>query len=114
MNFYPQFIELKRELENLGHKITIPLPNEHYPKRTKLNAMHDFNKNLEKSEAILVANYEKQNKSNYIGINTIMEIGMAFNKGKKIFILFGVPENMKDELEAIKVLELNRDLKKIK
>lgn len=72
--------------------------------------MVDFNKNLENSDAILVANYEKNNQKDYIGFNSIMEIGMAFNRKKKIYLLFDIPPNCKDELEAIMCVTLKGNL----
>ncbi|MBR9704898.1 hypothetical protein GOV12_05780 [Candidatus Pacearchaeota archaeon] len=116
MKFYSQFQELKKQLEKLNHQVIIPLPDEHYDNsnQTKKQAMIDFNKNLEDSNAILVANYKKNNQPNYIGINSIMEIGMAFNKNKKIFILNQIPDNCKDELIAIEAIELNHDLNQLK
>ena len=115
MFFYPEFEKLKTQLEKQGHEVKIPLPDEFYKgSQVKKEAMKDFNKNLEQSDAILVANYEKNKKPNYIGINSIMEIGMAFNKNKKIFILFQIPENCKEEFEAIGVVELNNNLNLIK
>ncbi len=115
MKFYSKFVELKRALEDLGHKAIAPLPNKYYLNRgnIKLKAMRDFNKNLKKSDAILVANYKKNSRRNYIGINSIMEIGMAFNHGKKILILNNIPDNMKDELRAINVKILKGNLSKI-
>ncbi|MGD9276624.1 MAG: hypothetical protein PVJ67_05610 [Candidatus Pacearchaeota archaeon] len=117
MKFYEKFEELKKELEEQGNQIIgIPLPDEVYPNETniKLKAMEDFNDDLEKSDAILVANYDKDEKTCHIGINSIMEIGMAFNRNKKIFLLNKIPEKCKDELEAINVIELNGDLAKLK
>jgi hypothetical protein len=116
MKFYPEYQQLKKKLEALGHKVIIPLPDEFYNKnsQTKLDAMKDFNKNLEWSEAILVANYKKDNIENYIGINSVMEVGMAFNRKKKIFILFSIPETCYKEFKSIGVIELNNDLAGIK
>ena len=115
MMFHKKYELIKQALESSGHKIIIPLPDEFYSKEkdVKLKAMRDFDKNLEQSDAILVANYEKNGIENYIGINSIMEIGMAFNKNKKIFILNNIPDNCKDELEAAQCVVLKGDLKKI-
>ena len=94
----------------------IPLPDEFYDKSNKVkkDAMLDFNKNLEESDAILVANLDKNEERNYIGINTIMEIGMAFNKNKRIFILNKIPKICEEELKAIDCIELNGELTKLK
>ncbi|MEK6811203.1 MAG: hypothetical protein AABX96_01700 [Nanoarchaeota archaeon] len=115
MKFHKKYEFLKKQLEKNKHQLIIPEPDKFYneEKNIKLKAMQDFNKNLEKSDAILVANYEKHNQKNYIGFNSIMEIGMAFNRNKKIFILFNIPDNCKDELEAIGSIVLNGDIDKI-
>ena len=116
MKFYPKFESLKKQLEEQGHEAIIPLSDEYYEQNNliKKNAMEDFDKNLEESDAILVANYEKNNIPNYVGTNSIMEVGMAFNQKKKIFILFNIPENCKYEFESAGVIELNGDISNIK
>lgn len=116
MYFYKYFEKIKKELEDLGHEVIIPLPDENYSKdqNVKRKAMEDFNNNLKKSEAILVANYDKGEKISHIGINSLMEIGMAFNLNKKVFLLNNIPESCKDELEAIGTIVLNGNLNLIK
>jgi diphthamide synthase subunit DPH2 len=116
MAFYEKFKEIKNILEKQANKVVIPLPDEHYKEKGKVkrDSMEDYNREIENSDAILVANYEKHNIKNYIGVNALMEIGMAFNRKKKIFILNQIPDNCKDEFNAIGVIELNGDLNKIK
>ncbi len=116
MSHYLKFEKIKNELEDKGHDVKIPLSDNFYEKnnQVKKDSMIDFNKNLEECDGILVVNFDKNGQKNYIGINSIMEIGMAFNKNKKIFILNNVPENCREELEAIEVIELNGDLNNLK
>lgn len=116
MAFHKEYEKIKQQLEKRGHQVIIPLPDEHYCKERDIKkcAMLDFNKNLDKSDAILIANFEKNGIKNYIGINSIMEIGMAFNRSKKIFLLYGIPKNCRDELEAIGCVPLNGDINKLK
>lgn len=116
MAFHENFLQLKKELEKQGHLVKIPLPDNNYKNSNnfKLDSMLDFNENLKWSDAILIANYKKNNIENYIGFNSIMEIGMAFNQKKKIFMLFKNPINSSDELNAIGVIELNGDTSLIK
>ncbi len=64
------------------------------PPSVKRKAMEKFNEKLKESDAILVMNYTKDDKENYIGANTLMEIGMAFILQKKIFILNPSPESV--------------------
>lgn len=114
MKFHKEYENLKKQLEKNKHKVIIPQPDRFYTKEKniKLKAMQDFNEDLEKSDSILVANYEKHGKKNYIGFNSIMEIGMAFNRNKDIYILFDIPEDCKKELLAIGCKALNGDIKK--
>ena len=117
MAFHKEYEKIKKELEAKGNEVIIPLPNEFYKKEeknAKLKAMQDFNEDLEKSDVILVANFEKHGKKHYIGINSLMEIGMAFNRNKKIFLLYDIPEGYEEELKAIGCIILKGDITKIK
>lgn len=73
---------------------------------------HDCIKN---SDAILVLNYDKNGVKNYIGGNTLMEMGFAHVNDKKIFLLNAVPEDVsyKDEIRAMTDVVLDGDLNKI-
>lgn len=67
------------------------------------------------SDAILVLNYDKDDIKNYIGGNTLMEMGFAHVHNKKIFLLNPVPEiSYKDEILAMEPVILNGDFSKIK
>jgi len=116
MSFLQKFEEIKIILQRQEHRVIIPqkdpLP-EPIPPLAKRKAMEEFNEDLKKSDAILVLNYIKDNKENYIGANSLMEIGMAFILNKKIFILNPSPEYCKDELEAIEAQVLNGNLSEI-
>ena len=116
MKFLKEYEKLKAELEKRGHKIILPEPDECYKneQNPKRKAMEDFNRHLLESDAVLVGNFHKEDKQNYIGINAIMEIGMAFNRNKKIFILNNIPKGYEDELENIGAVILSGDLSKIK
>ena len=116
MTFLKKFEEAKNFLEQRGHEVIVPEKDpmpEPIPPSHKKRAMEKFNENLKKSDAILVMNYTKDGKENYIGANSLMEIGMAFILQKKIFALNSFPEFCKDELKAIEVQVLNGDLNKI-
>ena len=115
IKFYPEYLKIKQELEEKGHKVIIPLPNEFYHGEPdiKRKTMEEFNQYILKCDAVIIANFEKDGKKNYIGTNSLMEIGIAFNRKKKIFVLNQIPDSCRIELEAIGAVELNRDLGKI-
>lgn len=68
------------------------------------------------SDAILVCNFDKGKIKNYIGGNTLMEIGFAFTTGKKVFLLNPAPEEVSysDEIRAMTDEVIEGDLTKIK
>jgi len=66
------------------------------------------------SDAILVTNYDKNGMANYIGPNTLMEMGLAFYLGKKIYLLNPIPDaSWKEEILGTRPEVLNGDLKLI-
>ncbi|MFH2136669.1 MAG: hypothetical protein ABII19_03530 [Patescibacteria group bacterium] len=69
---------------------------------------------IEKSDAILVLNYEKKGIAGYIGGNTFLEMGFAHVLNKKIFLLNPIPEmGYKDEIIAMQPEILHGDFSKI-
>lgn len=70
---------------------------------------------IAKSDAILVLNFDKNGIKNYIGGNTLMELGFAHVLNKKIFPLNPIPKMpYSDEIEAVRPIVLDGDLAKIK
>lgn len=67
-------------------------------------------------DAILVTNYEKQGKQNYIGPNVLMEMSTAFFLKKPIYILNGQPDDspLIDEILGLEPLFLEGDIQKLK
>ena len=67
------------------------------------------------NDAILVLNMEKHGQKNYIGGATFLEIYMAFELGKKIFLYNPIPENLlKDELLGMNPVIIDGDLSMVK
>ena len=67
---------------------------------------------VEWSGAILVTNYDKNGVANYIGPNTLMEMGLAFHLGKKIYLLNSIPETAwKEEILGMQPVVVSGDLK---
>ena len=129
MKFAREMATAKKFLEEKSHKVFMgPLVNQYvngkilYKKGkegAKLKIAHDlirvhFRK-IEKSDAILVLNYTKGKVKNYIGGNTLIEIGYAFYLGKKIYFLNPIPnQSYTEELVAMEPIILNGNLSKIK
>lgn len=130
--FRHEMVAYMEKLENLGHEVVV---HEHYIKSVKgdmpelmerVNREHAVLKKeqgyikwyynaIKNSDAILVLNFDKNGIKNYIGGNTLMEIGFAHVNDKKVFLLNPIPEDVSyvDEIKAMADVILDGDLNKI-
>jgi len=67
-------------------------------------------------DAILVTNYEKNGKQNYIGPNVLMEMAIAFFLNKTIYILNYSPDDSPfiDEILGLEPIFLNGNIQGLK
>ncbi len=125
MTFHDEMFNIQKKLEKIGHQVKSPslkVEDENFEsndgewsleKRGRVMKKH-FNK-VEWSDAILVLNYDKNNSLNHVGVNTLLEMGLAFYLGKKIFLLKGIPElDCKEEILVMKPMVINENLSLIK
>lgn len=98
-----------RELEDAKKKGTFHLIT------IERDAIREHYKKIKNCDAILVCNWKKDKKENYIGGNTFLEMGFAHVLNKKIFLLNPIPiVSYRDEIEAMQPIILNGDISKIK
>ncbi len=71
---------------------------------------------IKSADAILVVNLDKSGVKNYIGASTLMEIGYAFEHGKRIYLLNPLNESLSgaEEIIAMKPAILNGRLEMIR
>ena len=130
--FRKEMVEVRDKLNEMGHEGIICSVMEDLALGKNLELMKKIEENhaqvkkdggfikwyynsIVNSDAILVLNYDKDDIKNYIGGNTLMEMGFAHVHNKKIFLLNPVPEiSYKDEILAMEPVILNGDLSKIK
>ncbi|MBP7832692.1 MAG: hypothetical protein KA035_02875 [Candidatus Levybacteria bacterium] len=131
MSFYPDVLKIGKELEDTGWKVLYPEsallmkmkgnfdPLEFRESITtkdkgKFIKLH-FKKEL-KSEAILVVNKTKNGIRGYIGGNALMEMGIAFNSGIRIYLLHAVSKThpFYDEISAMEPAILNGKINNLK
>jgi len=88
---------------------------EHYKAKRSQGYIKWYYEAIFNSDAILVLNFTKRGVANYIGGNTLMEIGFAHVNDKKIFLLNPVPEEVSyvDEIKAMVDNILDDELDKI-
>lgn len=133
IKFADKLVEVYRQLEKIGHT---PMMHDQMFGLADGTAkqIKDLNDGMEKSEikkkynyikwwddciksgdAVLICNFDKNGIKNYVGGNTLMEIGFAYVNDKKIFLLNPVPEmQYADEILACEPVILNGDLSLIK
>jgi len=129
MQFTEKMIEVRDQLCELGHKafvtdlhsVFIGKSDEEKEKikihqKNNLDAIREFWRAMQGADAVLVLNFDKHNIKNYIGGNTLMEIGFAHVLNQKVFLWNPIPEIVyyKSEIEAVKPIIINGDLSLIK
>jgi len=129
MQFTEKMLETAEKLKKFGHKgIITPLHKNLVGKTDKqkekiklhqkynMDAIREFWRQMQKTDAVLVLNYDKNGVKNYIGANTFLEIGFAHVLNQKIFLLNPMPEFefYRTEIEAMKPILISGDLSKIK
>ncbi|MFH1276621.1 MAG: DUF1653 domain-containing protein [Candidatus Woesearchaeota archaeon] len=128
MQFTERMLDVREQLNSLGHEAFVTDlhtsfigKNDDEKEEIKLHqknncdAIREFWRKMQGADAVLVLNYHKNGVENYIGGNTLMEIGFAHVLNQKIFLLNPIPEIpfYKTEIEAVKPIILNGDLSKI-
>ena len=115
---FPQKVELEGEILEVTQFYKMRKEdyfNESYWK-LKNKLMEEHIKKIERSDAILVLNYDKDGISGYIGGNTFLEMGLAYYLNKKIFLWKKPSENLPffEEIMALKPIIIDENLEKIK
>ncbi len=133
--FIDEMQEAKKKLEELGHDVRMPPTEitseegsaisvkEYYRMRKAADAndawvwkqkeelIHEHFRKIEWADAILVTNFLKNGIPNYIGGNTLVEMGLALYLKKKIFLLNPIPGvSYTEEILGMHPVVLNGDL----
>lgn len=131
MTSVKEMLSTKKKLETSGHIVNVPPDTELHLKSP--NFINNFESNIRHvrennilrkcfnliagSDAILVLNHKKNNVDGYIGTSALMEIGIAYYLGKKIFLLNPIPSprdaRWAHEIGAMAPKIIDGDLSKI-
>lgn len=131
LTFARKMLKTKKELEKLGHSVNLP-PDTNMITEGRINhddldadyehclrndILRKHFRQIEKSDAILVLNYDKKGVRGYIGTSSLMEVGLAYFLKKKIFLLNAVPHHSEHrwvhEIRIIQPIILDGNLGKI-
>lgn len=129
MMFHKEMRQVQKELEAMGHTALVPKSIELmdtigyvHPtideQRVAAKIEHDFIREhfrkIEKSDVILVLNYDKKGIKNYIGGNTFLEMGLAYWMNKRVYLLNPIPDmDYLTEMHAMQPIVLHGDVSKI-
>lgn len=133
IKFAEKLVEIYREVEKLGHQPSMhidmfkvadgtapeveELKNgaEHADIKKKYGYIKWWHQSILNSDAVLICNFDKNEIKDYIGGNTLIEIGFAHVSDKKVFLLNDIPTQVPyvDEIKAMTDITLNGDLTKL-
>lgn len=129
MQYIERMLETRDKLNALGHQAFVTGLHQAFVGKTdeekeaikieqknNQDAIREFWNMMQGADAVLVLNLDKHGIKNYIGGNTLMEIGFAHVLNQKIFLLNPIPDIQfyKTEIEAVKPIIINGDLSLIK
>ena len=128
MQFIDKMLEVRGKLRESGHDAFVTDLHKSLIGKTEeeieeiklhqkynMDAIREFWRMMQGADAVLVLNYDKNGIKNYVGGNTLMEIGFAHVLNQKVFMLNPIPDMpyCKTEIEAVKPIIINKDLTKI-
>src|SRR3990167_9037234 len=129
MQFTDKMLEVRDKLQKLGHdafltnlhKAMVGKTDEEIEEiklyqKHNMDAIREFWRAMQGADAVLVLNLDKNGIKNYIGANTLMEIGFAHVLNQKVFVLNPLPDQSycRPELEAVKPIVINGNLSLIR
>jgi len=132
MTFSKEMIETKKILESLGHQVQIPtdaqdiVDRKHdnddleadYAHCVEKDIMREHFKFIEKSDAVLVLNHDKNGIKGYIGTASLMELGVAHHLHKKIFLFNPLPHHSEHRwVHEVRIMQptiIDNDLSRIR
>lgn len=128
MSFAKEMLELQGTLNSLGYETAIPCDAVLHFENPEL--IDDLDKNREylaennimkrcfdlvaDSDAVIFLNHKKNQVEGYIGTSSLMEMGLAYYLGKKIYLMYPYP-NPEDhrwahEVASFKPIILNGNI----
>lgn len=132
MAFAKEMVSSKKMLEEMGHTVFVPhdiqthVDNPDFVDDLSANIQHVIETDIMRkcfdlvaqSEAVLVLNLHRKGINGYIGTSTLMEIGLAYYLGKKLFLFNDIPHwddvRWAHEINIMQPTIVHGDLRKVK
>ncbi|OQA04968.1 MAG: hypothetical protein BWY68_00022 [bacterium ADurb.Bin400] len=129
MSASKKMVEIKGELEKLGHEVILPKNAQEYADQSlkaedsqestknkiENDLIRDYFHKISESDAVLVVNQAKNGIDGYVGGNSFLEMGFAHVLSKTIFLLNPIPQvPYADEIVAMQPVVLSSSLDLVK
>ena len=129
MTFSREMLQIANKLKQNNHEVILPhnadkfadgtlvseTGNESTENKIKDDLIRDYYNVINNSDAVLIANYKKNDIENYIGGNSFLELGFAHVLNKPVYLLNPIPVMpYDDEIKTMRPVILDGDLLKIK
>ncbi len=117
--FFDRLPAIKKALEEMSYEVFLPsMKDFHHLEETayakiQYDLIRDHFKKVGQSDAIYVANFDKDGVKGYIGPNSFLEMGKAFDMGIPIFLMKEVPAQSpyRQELIALQPIVIGENWK---
>jgi len=115
--FFPRLFSIQKSLEDYGHQVLMPSMRDYHAleedalAKIQHGLIKEHFRKIDLSDAIYVANYDKNGVIGYIGGNCLLEMGKAFDKGIPIFLYQDLPKSVsyREELVALQPIVIGED-----
>ena len=119
--FFEKLWDIKKSFEEIGHEVLLPsmkdflLLGEDSLAKIQYDLINEHFQKIDQSQAVYVANYDKNGIAGYIGGNSFLEMGLAFYRKIPIFLLNDIPQQVsyREELIALKPIVVGEDWNKL-
>ena len=120
MTSIDEMVPLSALLDALGHQVLVPSRGTE-PRMAKRLAqagtherkaifVEDHLEKIRESDAVVIANFEKDGVNGYVGTSALMEAAMAYALGKRLYVL-NTPavDGVESDLSSLGAVQLNGD-----
>ena len=118
--FFDRLWDIEKALKAKGYGVFLPSMKDYHSGHEDSHAKIQYDlirehfKKIDKSHAIYVANYDKNGIEGYIGGNSFLEMGKAFDKGIPIFLLNYIPGvSYREEIIAMSPIVIGEDWERL-
>ena len=119
--FFENLWDIKKSLEEIGHEVLLPSMKDFHHldedslAKVQYDLINEHFQKIDQSQAVYVANYDKNGIAGYIGGNSFLEMGLAFYRKIPIFLLNDIPQQVsyREELIALKPIVVGEDWNKL-